>query len=400
MKHFEFAHKDIDLAVLKKRAFNIRWAEVDEGVIPLTAADPDFKCAPEIRQALIDYINEGYFSYTPKLGYDDFKKTISKAIKQRKNEDVPYECILPIDSAARGMDIIAKTYLKEGDEAIIFDPLDFLFKTAVKNAGGTPVRYPAILDEEGYIDISKLENYITSNTKMICLCNPHNPLGSCYRKTDLEEILRLSNKYNLYIMNDEIWSDIIYSDAKFISLMSMPKDLTNKVIGVTGWSKSFGLAGLRIGAIYCQNEEDFNKLVKTSEVEVTMGGISSLSQVAGKAAMDNCYYWVDDFVAYLEENRNLVYDRVNKMPGLSCRKPMGTYVMFINIKETGLSSDEFVNFMKEKVKLALVPGSEEFFGPLSAGYIRLCFATSKEIVNEGLNRLEEGLKLLQEKKDK
>lgn len=390
MSEIKFRNDDINLDILRKRAFNYRWAEVDDEVIPLTAADPDFKCAPEIRKALENYINDGYFCYTPKLGYESFKKAISIAIEKRKNEKINPNNILPIDSAARGMDIIASAFLKPGDEAIIFDPVDYLFKTSVTYAGAKAIRYPAII-KDGFIDVSNIENYINENTKMICLCNPHNPLGLCYRKKDLLHILQVANKHDLYIMNDEIWSDIVFSDAKFISLLELGNELNRKTITVTGFSKSFCLAGLRIGCVYCTNDEEFNKIVETSKVLTTIGGISSLSQIAGETAMNECYYWVDEFIKYLEGNRDYVYERINKMKGLSCRKPQATYVTFINIEKTGLSADEFVEYMKKTAKIALVPGSDEFFGPMSAGNVRLCFATSREILEEGLNRIEAGL---------
>ena len=102
-----FADSNVKIDVLKKRAFNYRWAEVPEGMIPLTAADPDYPVAPEIRQALMEYVQDGYFSYTPKLGYPEFSRSISRALKERKGEEIDPNLILPIDSAARCMYVIA-----------------------------------------------------------------------------------------------------------------------------------------------------------------------------------------------------------------------------------------------------------------------------------------------------
>ena len=149
-----FDNNQIKLDVLKKRAYNYRWAEVDEGVIPLTAADPDYPVAPEIREAMIDYINDGYFSYTPKLGYPEFCQSISRALKARKGEEICPEQILPIDSAARGMYVIAESVLKPGDEMIVFDPVDYLFRESCLAAGGTPVYFPAKL-KDGYIAVDR-----------------------------------------------------------------------------------------------------------------------------------------------------------------------------------------------------------------------------------------------------
>ena len=155
-----FDNSNIKLDVLKKRAFNYRWAEVPDGVIPLTAADPDYPVAPEIQEAMMDYVKDGYFSYTPKLGYPEFRDSISKALMERKGEEIDPNLILPIDSAARGMYVIAQTVLRQGDEMIVFDPVDYLFRESCLAAGGKVVLFPAKL-KDGYIDLSELENYIT-----------------------------------------------------------------------------------------------------------------------------------------------------------------------------------------------------------------------------------------------
>lgn len=122
-----FGNETIKFDVLKQRAYNLRWAEVPEGVIPLTAADSDFPVAPEIVDAICEYAKGGYFSYTPKLGFPEFKQSIANALWTRKQEKIDPELILPIDSAARGMEVIAKTILHPGDDAIVFDPVDFSF---------------------------------------------------------------------------------------------------------------------------------------------------------------------------------------------------------------------------------------------------------------------------------
>lgn len=389
----EFRNEDIDLKVLKERAFNYRWAEVPDGVLPLTAADPDFKPAPEIGEALKKYIDGGYFCYTPARGFSRFRESIARAMKNRKDEDVNSDFVLPLDSAARCMFVTAEALLQPGDEAIVFDPVDFLFGAAVRNAGGTVVRFPTVV-KDGSIDLSGIEDYVTEKTKMICFCNPHNPLGKLYIKDQLEFLLEVANRHGLYIMNDEIWSDIVYSDAQFVSLLNCGSELNQRTVTIYGFSKSFGIAGLRVGALYVNNQELYDRLAAASCVDTTAGGVSSLSQVAGQACLDSCFYWTDSFVAYLEENRNRVYDYLNATGVITADKPQATYVIFMDVTKTGLSSQEFVDFMRNKAGLALVAGGEKFFGPRSNGYVRLCYATSHELIEEGLRRFQNGLDLM------
>ncbi|MCF0112295.1 MAG: pyridoxal phosphate-dependent aminotransferase, partial [Erysipelotrichaceae bacterium] len=295
-----------------------------------------------------------------------------------------------------GMFIIADSILQEGDEAIVFDPVDFLFRHSTRHAGGVVVEYPVkVID--GKIDLSDLENYITPKTKMIGLCNPHNPLGLLYTKENLQLLLDLAEKHDLYIMNDEIWSNIVYPEKPFLSLLNVDPSKNDRVLSVFGWSKTYCLAGLRIGCVYTTNRQMFDKMIEKSDVMSTAGGVSTLSQIAGMASINYGDDWFREFRNHLTEMRDYGYERLNHMPKLSCTKPEGTYMFYVNIKEYGMNSNEFCEFMKKEVKLALIPGGEKFFGSQSEGYIRICFATSKEILEEGLNRLEKGLELLNNK---
>ena len=382
-----FTNENIKFDVLRQRAYNMRWAEQDADVIPLTAADHDFPCAPEVVQALQDYIKEGYFTYTPHRGFPSFKKAIAKAMKERKNEDVNPDFVLPIDSAARGMKVIADAVLQPGDEVIVFDPVDFLFRTSMESAGAKVILFPTNLQSD-CVSLEGLEDYITPKTKMLGFCNPHNPMGMLYKKEDLDYLLRLSEKYGFYIMNDEIWSDMIYPECEFTSLLHFGAERNARTLTVYGFSKTFGLAGLRIGCVYTMNQEMYDRVVKASLVDTTIGGIDALSQIAGEAALKYGFPRVDAFRAQIAENRDYALARIEKMPGIKCHKPQATFVLFPDTTGTGWDPVDLIDVLKEKYRVALVPGGARFFGPGSEGHIRICLSTSREVLEEGLNRLE------------
>lgn len=382
-----FTNENIKFDVLRQRAYNMRWAEQDTDVIPLTAADHDFPCAPEVVQALQDYIKEGYFTYTPHRGFPSFKQAIAKAMKERKNEDVNPDFVLPIDSAARGMKVIADAVLQPGDEVIVFDPVDFLFRTSMESAGAKVILFPTNLQSD-CVSLEGLEDYITPKTKMLGFCNPHNPMGMLYKKEDLDYLLRLSEKYGFYIMNDEIWSDMIYPECEFTSLLHFGAERNARTLTVYGFSKTFGLAGLRIGCVYTMNQEMYDRVVKASLVDTTIGGIDALSQIAGEAALKYGFPRVDAFRAQIAENRDYALTRIEKMPGIKCHKPQATFVLFPDITGTGWDPVDLIDVLKEKYRVALVPGGARFFGPGSEGHIRICLSTSREVLEEGLNRLE------------
>ena len=151
---------------------------------------------------------------------------------------------------------------------------------------------------------------------------------------------------------------------------------------------------MRIGCIYAQDKEIFDKIVDQSYVMTTAGGIASISQIAGIACLEKTEYWVKEFLEHLKSNRDYALERLNKMPGITCHKPYACYLLFPDITGTGKSSQEFADFMMENARLAIVPGTDKFFGPGAEGHVRICIATSREILEEGLNRLEKGLQMM------
>jgi aspartate/methionine/tyrosine aminotransferase len=176
--------------------------------------------------------------------------------------------------------------------------------------------------------------------------------------------------------------------------MEFGTELNKRTISVYGFSKSFSIAGLRAGLLYCSNQDVFDKLVEFSQVDSTIGGISSISQIAAIACLDKAYYRVDEFITVLTQNRDYALKRLESMPGIKCHKPTATFVLFPDITETGMKATELVEYLHNEFKIALVPGGERFFGPGSEGHIRICLATSPEILTEGLDRLERGLNSL------
>jgi aspartate/methionine/tyrosine aminotransferase len=383
-----FNDENVPKALLKQRAYNYRWAELADDIIPLTAADPDFKAPKEVGEAIARYALDGVFSYGPHQGLNSFKNALVHALSIRKNYRLKAEHILPIDSVASAMYIVARTYLTAGDEAIIFDPVDFLFEQAVRAAGANVIRCP--YDEKTQrFQLEKLTTLISPKTKLIGVCNPHNPLGKLMTEAELITLAKLAKQHNLMILNDEIWSDIVFPENIMTSFHHLP-DLQQNVITVYGFSKAFGLAGLRIGAIIAPDKHHYEQLVQASNVMTTAGGVSTLSQIAATSALLRCWYWVDQFIVHLTTLRNYAVKRINNMPGLSCNAPEATYLLFVNIAETGYDAETLVNeFLKDKV--AVVPGNEKFFGPGAKNHIRLCFATSYEILSEGLDRIERTL---------
>jgi len=388
-----FSHDRVRTDLLRERAYNSRWATQPDDVIPLTAADPDFPVAPEIRAAIKEYVDGGVLSYGPSEGLPEFKETVARVMRERKNLPCSTDLILPTDGAASAMFLIARTYCGPGDEVIIFDPVDFLFGQSVDAAGARRVCSP--VDRiSGEFDLEGLWDLVTPRTRMICVCNPHNPLGRVMTREELEVIGQLAVEHDLMIMSDEIWSDIVYPPVEHISLGSIGPDIAERTISVFGFSKTFGLAGLRIGFLVAPTPQAYERLVEMSRMRMTAAGATTVSQVGARAAYDACWYWAEAFLDHLEEVRDYAVERLNAMPGLRCPTPEGTYLLFSDITDLDMSSQEVADFILKEARVAVVPGLPRWFGPGAEGHIRLCYSTSFQLIREALDRIELALRSL------
>jgi aminotransferase len=382
-----FENNTVNLEILKRRAYNLRWATVPEGVIPLTAADPDFPGAVEISEAIVNFTKDRYLCYGPADGLPEFKEAMAGYFLDKRN--IPYSpsLLFPVDSAAFGIYITCKAFLSAGDDAIIFDPVDFLFRYSIETVGANAIPF-AIPAGDADVDFDRLEQLITKKTRMLCLCNPLNPTGKVFTKEELSGFARIADKYNLIILSDEIWSDIIFHPHTFTSIASLDEATRQRTITVTGFSKSYGLAGLRIGAVMASNEDHFNRLMAASLHQSTIHGANVLGQVAATAALTKCEPWLDGFVQHLHKARRICVDGLNDIPGFECIAPEGCYVAFANISGTGKSSKEVAEMLLKDARVSTVPGLKEWFGNGAEGYIRLSFATSEAILQEALMRIK------------
>jgi aspartate/methionine/tyrosine aminotransferase len=380
-----FSNNQVDLEVLRKRAFNYRWATHDSDVIPLTAADPDFRVAKPIVDAIQEYSSAGYFPYGNPLGDSTFKNAIAAWYKRKKNAIVNPEFVLPVNSAAYGLFICAKTILKENENAIIPNPVDFLFRKSIEHAGAE-VRTCNVDKQNAQFDLDELRSLIDSQTRAIFLCNPNNPLGKIISAEHLNAIIALAQEHNLWIVSDEIWSDI-YFENPFTSILNDSLIQYNRILIVSGLSKNFALAGHRIGYIISSDEEIFNSIYQVSGHATTAFGISVLAQVAGTAALTLCDDWLNNFQAHLSKMRQLTLSFIDEIPYLENNHPDATYLAFPQVINTNKTSAEVAAKILESARVALVPGGINWFESKSEGHIRICYSTSEEILNEAFNRI-------------
>ena len=380
-----FDNDSVRLDLLRQRAYNYRWAVHPTDVIPLTAADPDFAVAPQITEALVRHATDGYHSYGPPRGLPEFREAIADWYTRTKLSPTDAAHVLPVNSAAGGLFIAARAILGPGDNAIIPDPVDFLFRRSIEAAGGT-VRTCPLPEDSAEFDLDALTSLIDDRTRAIFICNPHNPRGRMLSAAHLRALLTLAERHGLWLISDEIWADISYT-TPFVSVLDRALPVYPKTIVVSGLSKNFALAAMRIGYLIARTAEITTQLFEASQHASTAAGIPVLSQVAGTAALTSCDAWLGDFREHLAARRAQTLAFIAQRPFLAPVDTNATYLAFPRLVGVQDSAESFVARVLAESRVALVPGGRDWFEAGSEGHLRICFATSEEILKVAFDRI-------------
>jgi aminotransferase len=348
-----------------------------------------------VRQAIARQATEGLFCYGPAEGLPDFRTACARFSQERRRCPASPEQVLAVDGAAAGMRQVCAHLLRPGDEAIIFDPVDFLFQAAVEAAGGRVRRLP-VDPLSGALALEQLEGLLSPRTRLLGICNPLNPVGRVLRREEQERLAGFALRHNLAILNDEVWADIVYAPVLFHSVAALGPEVAARCWTVHGFSKNYGLAGLRVGCVVAPDAAACRQLAQSSLATTTMSGVSTLSQIAAVAAIEQADDWLEAWLAHLRGQRDRAVAELQTMPGTQVRAPEGTYVLFPQVEHHGLDAEALAARLLERQRLAVVPGAPRWFGPGASGHLRLVFSTSEAILREGLQRLRRGLEELAE----
>jgi aspartate/methionine/tyrosine aminotransferase len=364
---------------LSHSAYNMRWACVEEGHIPLTAADWDIEASSAVREAVTAYLQFNSFPYGNNSGMKSFQNAVAFHFNQRKNASVNPEEVIATNSAAKAIDDVYSFLLKEGDEILLADPVDFLLAECARRKNVVIKRYQ---QRSSGIDLAELDTILTSNTKALVICNPHNPMGYVLQKEQLETLSNWANEKGIVIISDEVWSDIVHTEESFTSIRAV----NSKAWVIYGLSKGFGLAGLRIGAIVAPSEDQAELLAEKQGYARTLEGASTLSQIAATAAIENGWGHTQDAVSLFKKNLEQAVSAFNKSKYLNCEMPQGTFVLTVR-HPSSWDTEILCERLAKEGKVHVVPGLEKWFGPGAIGSFRISLATTPEIAVEGIARI-------------
>ncbi|MGP0576839.1 aminotransferase A [Paenibacillus peoriae] len=350
------------------------------GTLSLTIGQPDFPTPAHIMEAAHRAINEGRTSYTPNPGLPELREAAAAFVARKYGLNYRgQDEVIVTNGASEALDITLRTILSPGDEVILPVPIYPGYEPLIRLSGGIPVF--ADTRNSGFkLTAEVLEPYLTERTKAVILGYPSNPTGRVMNREELEAVADLLKERDLFIISDEIYSELIY-ETPHVSIAALP-DMRERTIVINGLSKSHSMTGWRIGFTLAPAEIT-QHMVKVHQYNVTCA--SSISQYA---ALEALTVGIDDALPMREEyrkRRDYVHGRLTDM-GIPLEKPEGAFYLFPSIAHFGLSSMDFTLKLLEEHGVAVVPG--DAFSSYGEGYIRLSYAYGQDVLEQGLDKIE------------
>ena len=359
--------------------------------ISLGVGEPDFDTPWRIREEGIYTLEKGKTFYTSNAGLKELKVEICKYLDRKVNVQYNYqnEVIVTV-GGSEGIDIALRAMLDPGDEVLIPQPCYVSYLPCTVLADGVPVTIPLQEKNEFKLTAEELEAAITPKTKVLIMPFPNNPTGSIMTKEDLEPIVEVVKKYDLYVISDEIYSELSYQ-GEHVSIASL-EGMRERTILINGFSKGFAMTGWRLGYA-CGPKEIIEQMVKIHQFAIMCAPTNS--QYAAVEALRNCDNEVQEMREAYNERRRFLMHEFRRM-GLQCFEPFGAFYVFPSIQEFGMTSEEFAMRFLEEEKVAVVPGTA--FGDCGEGFLRISYAYSIDDLREAIGRLERFITRLRNEK--
>lgn len=360
--------------------------------ISLGVGEPDFDTPWHIREEGIYSLEKGRTFYTSNAGLKELKIEICNYLKRKLDLDYDYnKDVIVTVGGSEAIDLAIRAMINPGDEVLIPQPSYVSYVPCVTLAYGKPVIIE--LKEENQFRLTKDEllERITDKTKILILPFPNNPTGAIMEKRDLEEIAKVCIEKDIFVVSDEIYSELTYNGEKHISIACIP-GMKERTIVINGFSKAYAMTGWRLG--YAVGPAEILKqMIKIHQFAIMCAPTNS--QYAAVEALRNGDRDIDKMRESYNQRRRFLLNAFKEM-GLDCFEPFGAFYMFPSIKRFGMTSDEFANRLLQEEKVAVVPGTA--FGDCGEGFLRISYAYSLEDLKEALGRLKDFISRLDAEK--
>lgn len=351
-----------------------------KGAISLGVGEPDFDTPWHVREEGIYSLEKGRTFYTSNAGLKELKQEIGKYLKRRMHIDYNYNTeILVTVGGSEAIDIALRAMLNPGEEVLIPQPSYVSYVPCAVLAGGKPVIIELEEKDQFKLTKEKLLEKITPNTKVLILPFPNNPTGAIMEREDLEEIAKVIEEKDIFVISDELYAELTYK-GEHVSIAAIP-GMRERTVLINGFSKAYAMTGWRIG--YAAAPE----IILTQMLKIHQFAIMCAPTTSQYAAVEALKNGDEDIArmkkAYNERRKYLM--RAFAELGMDCFEPYGAFYIFPCIKRFGMSSDEFANRLLQEEKIAIVPGTA--FGDSGEGYLRVSYAYSLEDLQKAISRI-------------
>ncbi len=356
------------------------------GAISLAVGEPDFPTPPHIVEAGQAALRDGWTRYSPNAGYRELREAIAEKLRKVNGLEVdPGTQVFVTVGAMEALMLTFLTALDSGDEVLVTDPCYCNYVSQLRLAGAVPVFVPTD-PSRGYLpEADGLQAAITPRTRAILLNSPANPTGAVYPRDLLRAIAELAVRHDLLLVSDEAYEALVYGDMRHVSPGAFP-GLAERTVSIYSFSKEYAMTGWRVG--YLTGPAPLLKVMATVQEQVA-SCVNAAAQRAALAALTGPQDCVEAMRQAYERRRSLVVERLNRMPGVRCPRPDGAFYVFPDVRAITTDTVRLAERLLFDHKVVVSPG--EAFGPRSAGFLRLSYASSEAHLGEGLDRLAAGL---------
>jgi cystathionine beta-lyase len=367
---------------------NNKWRYYPDDVLPAWVADMDFAAAEPIRRFVRVMADSSDFCYPPKPPYPQLEQVLVGRMRRRFGWELNGRPVELVNDVVQGICIALKTLGEAGQGTVIQPPVYGPFLEATRDTKRPAVFNPLVISGDTYaIDFDQLESAMGENARFLLLCNPHNPSGRVFSRAELERMANAALRHDLVILSDEIHADLVYPGNAHIPMATLDPEVEARTVTFVSASKAFNTAGLR-AALAVFGSPSLHRRFSAFPRRLR-GGPNAFGAEAMRIAWSECDDWLEQALAYLQGNRDLLARTMPELlPGIVYRKPEATYFAWLDCRPLTLDEEPYDFFLRQ-ARVALEPGLN--FGPQGAGFARLNFATSKEILSEILGRMSDSL---------
>ena len=360
--------------------------EMDD-VVSLGVGEPDFVTPWHIRDAGIYSLEQGRTKYSSNAGLSELRREIARYLERRLSlsYDPEHELLVTV-GGSEAIDLAARALLNPGDEVIIPEPCFVCYSPIASLADGVPVVLPLKADNEFRVSPEQLEAVITPKSKLLVLPYPSNPTGGIMTRADLEALVPVIIKHDLFVLSDEIYAELTYG-AQHVSIASLP-GMRERTVVVNGFSKAYSMTGWRLGYA-CAPQEILSVMHKVHQFAIMCA--PTTSQYAGIEAVRNGDADIEAMREEYDGRRRYLVQGLREI-GFDCFEPKGAFYVFPSIQKTGLSSEEFCERLLMEEHVAVIAGNA--FGESGEGFVRMCYAAGMHDLEAALERMRRFLSRL------